>query len=230
MLRSRPILTVFALVSVVNLVAVGLRHDALEWATKPLLMPLLGAYLWLATREQGGRTSRLVLTALALSTGGDIALLSSGTGWFLTGMSLFLGAQLCYLTAFLRAPASHGPGPAGAALRRPPLVAVPLGYAVLGAAALTWLWPGLTEMGVALPVAVYATALAGMATSAAALGWPMALGGALFLVSDMMIAVGVADAATLPGPPIWVMTTYLAGQALLVTGWVARQARPAATA
>lgn len=230
MLRSRAILIVFALVSAVNLVAVGIRNDALEWATKPLLMPLLGIWLWLATRERNGRPSRLVLAGLALSTGGDIALLSPGTGWFLTGMSLFLGAQLCYLTAFLRAPARSGPGRASTALRRPPLVAVPLGYAVLAAAALAWLWPGLTERGVAIPVTVYATALASMATSAAALGWRMGLGGAFFLVSDLMIAVGVADAATLPGPPIWVMTTYLIAQALLMTGWAARTTRHPATA
>ncbi|MGW0432733.1 lysoplasmalogenase [Micromonospora sp. NPDC003197] len=228
MLRSRAVLIVFAVVSVGNLVAVGIRNDALEWATKPLLMPLLGIWLWLVTRERDGRPSRLVLAGLALSTGGDIALLSPGTGWFLTGMSLFLGAQLCYLTAFLRAPARSGAGRASAALRRLPLVTVPLGYAIVGTAVLTWLWPGLTELGVAIPVAAYATALATMATSAAALGWRMGLGGAIFLGSDLMIAIGMTDAATLPGPPIWVMTTYLAAQALLITGWAARSAhRPA---
>ncbi|GAB3142491.1 hypothetical protein GCM10027290_17120 [Micromonospora sonneratiae] len=220
--RSRAVLIAYAVLAVANVIIVGFQHQALEWATKPLLMPLLGVYVWLVTREHGGRTGRLVLAALALSTAGDVTLLSPGTGWFLIGMSFFLGAQLCYIAAFLRAPAGAGTGSAGAALRRPPLVAVPIAYAVLTATALAWLWPGLTELGVALPVAVYATALVTMAASASGLGWWAGVGGVFFVVSDLMIAIGVADVATLPGPPIWVMLTYLIGQTLIVTGWLAR--------
>lgn len=212
MRRTRAVLLVFALVACVNLVAAGTGHESLKWTTKPLLMPLLAGYLWLADT----RPDRLVLGALAFSTGGDIALLYSGTSWFLAGMALFLGAHLCYISAFTR-------GGATAVLRRPPLVAAPVGYAVLGVVALAWMWSGLSAAGLAVPVAGYAVALAAMATTAAAHGWRIGLGGALFLISDLMIAIRVADVIPLPSQPVLVMATYIVGQALIVTGWTARK-------
>ncbi|MGS2615180.1 lysoplasmalogenase [Micromonospora sp. LZ34] len=218
--RSRTILTAFVLVTCANLLANATDSDLAVLLTKPLLMPLLAAYLWRAAADRGARPTRLVLAALAFSTGGDVALLGDGTAAFLTGMALFLAAHVCYIAAFTR-------GGAAAALRRPPLLAVAVAYAVLTAAALAWMWAGLTDAGLAVPVAGYAVALATMAATAAAHGWRVGLGGALFLGSDLLIATGVAEVATLPGPPIWVMATYAAGQALIVTGWAARTpARP----
>ncbi|MEV4198757.1 lysoplasmalogenase [Micromonospora globbae] len=209
--RSRLLLAAFVAVAAANLLANAADHRVAELVTKPLLMPLLAAHLWQATTAQGRRTPRLILAALALSTGGDVALLGTGTGWFLTGMALFLGAHLCYVAAFTR----HG---AAAALRRPPLLAVPLAYGLLTAAALAWMWPGLTDAGLAVPVAGYALALSTMATTAAAHGWRVGLGGALFLSSDLLIATGVAGVLDPPGAPVLVMATYAAGQALIVTG------------
>ncbi|MFI7605236.1 lysoplasmalogenase [Micromonospora sp. NPDC049366] len=219
--RTRLPLAAFVTVTAANLAANATDATLAEAITKPLLMPLLAAYLWLATRDRGHRPSRLLLAALAFSTGGDVALLVGGTGWFLTGMALFLGAHLCYIAAFTR----HR---AAAALRRPPLLAVPLGYALLTAAALTWMWTGLTDAGLAVPVAAYALALATMATTAAAHGWRVGLGGALFLLSDLLIATGVAGVLDPPGAPVLVMATYAAGQALIVTGAAARATTPTA--
>jgi uncharacterized membrane protein YhhN len=207
----RIVLAAFVAVTAGNLLAAVLDNRALDWLTKPLLIPLLAAYLLLATR---GRADRRVLAALALCTAGDVALLPDGTGWFLAGMACFLAAHLCYIAAF-------APGGAAAPLRRPPLVAVPVGYALLSAAALTWLWPGLAEAGLAVPIAGYAVVLAAMASTAAAHGWRVGAGGALFLLSDLLIAVEIAR-GPLAGPPIWVMLTYTLGQALIVTGWAAR--------
>ncbi len=62
-----------------------------------------------------------------------------------------------------------------------------------------------------------------MASTAAAHGWRVGIGGGLFLVSDLMIAMDVAGVGAPPGPPIWVMATYALGQALIVTGWAALQ-------
>ncbi|RKN50686.1 lysoplasmalogenase [Micromonospora endolithica] len=222
MLRSPVLLAAFVAVTAGNLLANAAGNDLGELVTKPLLMPLLAAYLWRAAADRGTRPDRLVLAALALSTGGDVALLGTGAGAFLTGMALFLGAHACYVAAFVR-------GGAATALRRPPLLAVPLAYAVLTVAALTWMWPGLADAGLAVPVAGYAIALATMASTATAYGWRVGLGGGLFLLSDLLIALNVAGTATLPGPPIWVMATYAAGQALIVTGWAARRGAAAST-
>ncbi|MFC3500328.1 lysoplasmalogenase [Micromonospora krabiensis] len=219
--RTRLLLAAFVTVTVANLAANATDTALAEAITKPLLMPLLAGYLWLAALDRGHRPSRLVLAALAFSTGGDVALLADGTGWFLTGMALFLGAHLCYIAAFAR----HR---AAATLRRPPLLGVASGYALLTAAALTWMWPGLTDAGLAVPVAAYALALATMATTAAPHGWRVGLGGALFLLSDLLIATGVAGVLDPPRAPVLVMATYAAGQALIVTGFAARPTTPAA--
>ncbi|WP_030489080.1 lysoplasmalogenase [Micromonospora chokoriensis] len=209
--RSRTVLIAFLVVTAANLLANALGGDLVFRLTKPLLMPLLAAYLWRASAERAARPDRLLLAGLAFATGGDIALMIDGTGWFLAGMACFLGTHLCYLAAFTR----HG---AATALRRAPLVAVPLGYAVLTVAALTWMWAGLTDVGLAAPVAGYALALAAMASTATTQGWRVGLGAALFLGSDLLIAAGVAGVAQPPGAPVLVMATYAAGQALIVLG------------
>lgn len=54
------------------------------------------------------------------------------------------------------------------------------------------------------------------------------LGGALFMLSDTLIATGVAEWPQLPRPDFWIMLTYAAAQLLLVRGTpVAVQAPPA---
>ena len=217
--RSRTVLIAFLVVTAANLLANATGGGLAFLLTKPLLMPLLAAYLWRASAERAARPDRLVLAALAFATGGDIALMIDGTYWFLAGMACFLGTHLCYLAAFTR----HG---AATALRRAPLVAVPLGYAALTVVALTWMWAGLTDAGLAVPVAGYALALAAMASTATTQGWRVGLGAALFLGSDLLIAAGVAEVAQPPGAPVLVMATYAAGQALIVTGWVARAGTP----
>ncbi|GGO15395.1 lysoplasmalogenase [Micromonospora parathelypteridis] len=217
--RSRDLLAAFLVVTAANLLANATDSEVAFRVTKPLLMPLLAAYLWRACVERGARPDRLVLAALAFATAGDVALMIGGTGWFLAGMACFLGTHLCYIAAFTRYRADL-------ALRRPPLVAVPLGYAVLTVVALWWMWTGLTDAGLALPVAGYALALAAMASTAAAQGWRVGLGAALFLGSDLLIAAGVAGVAEPPGAPVLIMASYAAGQALIVTGWAGRASTP----
>ncbi|MEV1073978.1 lysoplasmalogenase [Micromonospora parva] len=217
--RSRTVLIAFLVATAANLLANATGGGTALLLTKPLLMPLLAAYLWRASAERGARPDRLLLAALAFATGGDIALMIDGTGWFVAGMACFLGTHLCYLAAFTR----HG---AATALRRPPLVAVPVVYALLTVVALAWMWPGLTDVGLAVPVAGYAIALAAMATTATTQGWRVGLGAALFLGSDLLIAAGVAEVAQPPGAPVLIMASYAAGQALIVSGWVARVHTP----
>ncbi|MEU1590937.1 lysoplasmalogenase [Micromonospora sp. NPDC005710] len=219
--RSRTVLIAFLIVTAANLLANATGNGLAFLLTKPLLMPLLAAYLWRVSAERAARPDRLMLAALAFATGGDIALMIDSIYWFIAGMACFLGTHLCYVAAFTR----HG---AAAALRRPPLVAVPLGYALLTVAALAWMWAGLTDVGLAVPVAGYAIALATMASTATTQGWRVGLGAALFLGSDLLIAAGVAEVAQPTGAPVLVMATYAAGQALIVTGWVARAGTPPA--
>jgi uncharacterized membrane protein YhhN len=208
------LLAAYAVAAVGNVAGEAVHSRPVDWLTKPLLMPLLIAYAMSAARHRGVPVDRRLVRALALAWAGDVAL--EVPGGFIFGMLFFLGAYGTYAQMFLRD--GHRP--------RPPVLG---GYAVFAAAMLVWLWPGLAEHGLAVPMAVYAVGLTAMAVAATTRGPRIAAGGALLLVSDALIAMRIADVATVPGPPIWVMVTYTLGQALVVTGWVSAE-RPVAVA
>ncbi len=69
-----------------------------------------------------------------------------------------------------------------------------------------------------IPILAYGCLLAVMAASAAGLGWRAGAGGALFLLSDLLIGLDLSG-VDVPGPPIWVMLTYALGQVLIALGW-----------
>lgn len=201
------LLALFGVLAVLNLIASGAENETLEWATKPFLTPILALWLWRAEPATQAKAKGIV-AGLLFSAAGDIALLNDGQWWFITGMAMFLFAHACYIATFIR----HG------ALRRIKKTII-IGYLLVLASALVWLWPALSEVGLAVPMAGYAVALTTMAALATTFGWRTGLGGLLFLVSDLLIAIGVADAVTIPGPPLWVMLTYIPAQLLIATGW-----------
>ncbi|MFJ8579585.1 lysoplasmalogenase family protein [Micromonospora sp. NPDC093277] len=194
----RPWLSLFGLVAVVELVGVALDSTTTEWLAKPLLAPLLLAYLWSARRRVDG-----VAVGLVFATAGDVALLVPGQAAFLTGMGCFLVTQLALLTTFRR----H---------RRPPIAAL-LAYVALWAGANVLLRGTLGPLW--LPVLGYSLALSLMAAAAAGVSRRVAAGGALFLGSDLLIGLGAAG-LHLPGRGLLVMSTYAAALLLITTGWV----------
>ncbi|MEV0808413.1 lysoplasmalogenase [Micromonospora sp. NPDC050200] len=195
MRRLRPGL--YGAVVAVELVGVAIDVPALQWAAKPLLAPLLLAWL-LGVRRRWDP----VATGLVFATAGDVALLLPGTAAFLAGMGCFLGTQLCLLAAFLR----H---------RRAPLTAF-AGYLTLWAGANALLWGRLGDLR--LPVLGYSLALGLMAAAAVGFSRRAAAGGALFLLSDLLIGVGAAG-AQLPGRGLLVMVTYVGALVLITTAW-----------
>ena len=207
---SRIVLILYAFTATTNVMASANGDISMFWATKPLLMPLLVGVVWFTRQEAGHRPDRrdvLVIAGLLLATAGDVALMADGTVAFGIGLALFAGCHGCYLAAFARpARRRNWPATAGA-------------YLLIVAAAVIWLWPGLGAL--AAPMTAYAVLLGAMAVAAAGQGWRVGLGAALFVASDLLIAVDLAGAATLPGPPIWVMLTYVVAQALIATGWAA---------
>ncbi|MFB6953080.1 lysoplasmalogenase [Streptomyces niveus] len=190
------LLAAFALAALAELVSVAVDARTGQLLAKPLLMPLLAAYV----AARGG--PRLLVAALLLGWGGDVVLLSSADGAFLAGMGCFAAGHLCYLVLFGR---------------RRTRARLALGYGLALVVALALLWSGLpAELRV--PVAVYSLLLAAMACRASALGPLAGAGGALFLLSDTLIATGVAEAPQPPAADLWIMLTYLAAQALLTAG------------
>ncbi|MEV4712872.1 lysoplasmalogenase [Micromonospora sp. NPDC049374] len=201
--RGGAWLWAFAVVAAVELVAVATDVPAAQWLAKPLLAPLLLAWLW---RVRAANVP--IAVGLLLATAGDVALLVPSEIAFLVGMGCFLGTQLAFITAFVR----H---------RRARPAAV-TGYLALWAVANAMLWSRLGDLR--LPVLGYSLALCLMAATATALGRRVALGGALFLFSDLLIGLGAAG-TTVPGHGVLVMATYSAALFLISTGWAATSRR-----
>ncbi|MFE1907879.1 lysoplasmalogenase [Streptomyces gardneri] len=193
---SQALLAAFGLAAAVDLGSLLAGAELGHQLAKPLLMPLLAAYA--VTRG----APKLLIAALLLGWGGDVFLLSDADWAFLVGMGSFAAGHVCYLLLFGRR-------------RTSPLLGA--GYAVALLTTIALLWPDLPAE-LRIPVAGYSLLLTAMAYRASALGLLAGLGGALFLLSDTLIATGVAEWPQLPAPDFWVMLTYIAAQYLLTAG------------
>ncbi|MFJ1751386.1 lysoplasmalogenase [Kitasatospora sp. NPDC088134] len=209
---ARVLLLAFAAVSAAHLLAIAVHLTPVQYATKPLLMPLLAAWVWALARPG---TPRLLIPALLFGAGGDILLEIGGTAAFLAGMGSFAAGHVCYVTMFAKL---------GALADRRRLLPVAAGYAVAWAVLIVLLWPDL-DAGMRVPVAVYSLLLASTAVTAARTNLWAGLGGALFLFSDTLIATDIAGWKHLPAHGFLIMLTYLAGQYLLTTGTLERTTR-----
>ncbi|MFG2952906.1 lysoplasmalogenase [Streptomyces sp. NPDC048291] len=210
MRASRAPLAAFALAVVLDLAFLAVGFHSGHVVAKVLLMPLLAA----SAARAGG--PRLLVAALLCGWGGDVLLLSDADAAFMAGMASFAAGHVCYLVLFRRQGPPHA--------RARPLA---LGYAAALVTLVALLWPDLPT-GLRVPVAGYSTLLTAMAYAAATRLGPLAgLGGALFMVSDTLIATGVADWPQPPRPDFWIMLTYVAAQFLLVRGTLDARAAPA---
>ncbi|MBZ9595174.1 MULTISPECIES: lysoplasmalogenase [Streptomyces] len=199
---GRIALAAFAVAAAADLVSLLADWHLGHVIAKPLLMPLLVGYV--ITRG----APRLLVAALLFGWGGDLALLFDAEAAFLVGMGSFALGHVCYLVLFGKRPAN-------------PLLGGAYTLALLGTVAL--LWADLPA-DLRIPVAGYSLLLTAMAFRSSALGLRAGIGGALFLLSDTLIATGVAEWPQLPRPDFWIMATYLAAQYLLATGATTREA------
>ena len=192
---------------------------ALAGFTKPALMPALGLVLadgLDGVRQAAGRLPRwwpLAAGAVGFSWLGDLALMHPDG--FLAGVGLFGVAQVCYATTFVRA------GDASRTAGRPGLL-VP--YAVWWAGLLGFFaaTQGVTPMTGA--VAGYGLLLGAMAHLAHRVSPTAAVGAGLFVLSDSLIGLR-GSGVQLPLDGVWVMSTYLLAQWLIVRELVALGAR-----
>ncbi|MGW4804935.1 lysoplasmalogenase [Kitasatospora sp. NPDC004272] len=206
---ARALLIAFTVVSAAHLLAIAFGIHPLQYATKPLLMPLLAAWVW-SLGKPG--TPKLLVPALLFGAGGDILLEIGGTAAFLAGMGSFAAGHVCYVTMFVKL---------GALADRRRALLVAGCYAVVWAMLIVLLWPDL-DAGMRIPVALYSLLLASTAVTASQVNVRAGLGGALFLFSDTLIATDLADWRHLPAHSFLIMVTYLAGQYLLTVGTLER--------
>ena len=184
----------FVVIAAADVVLAGGRRDRMRWLTKPLLMPVL----------MMGR-DRPTQRALALGAMGDVALLGSADAAFTAGLASFLAGHVAWIIALRQRPG-------GGRLRSRPAMAAPHLAAVGGLNAYLWKRTGKHR----LAVVAYSTALLAMSLVALDTGSPQAAaGGALFLVSDALLALEKFGGLELPASESLVMATYASAQALL---------------
>jgi uncharacterized membrane protein YhhN len=200
-MTARAVLVAFWVIAAAHLVSLAAGITWLEWASKSLLMPCLA--LWVLLR----RGPRLIVAALAFSAAGDITLQFDRL--FIVGMGFFAAAHVCYVAAFVRRA-----GRAGLRRRWPVLLA----YGVVWVALVVLLWPGLGALQV--PVAAYSLLLTATAATSFSLGPRAGVGGALFFISDGLIALRLAELPQPPMPGLLIMSTYIAAQFLLASSAV----------
>ena len=172
----------------------------------------------------GTMFTRALWAGLGLSLLGDVALLWPQQG-FLPGLVAFLLAHLAYLVAFSRE-VRFGAQPRAF-----------VAYALLAAAVLALLWPGV-PVGLRGPVAAYVLCLAAMAAQTAsywrvlrqrgvsstrqALAGRAALGGLLFLSSDALLAFNRFH-TPLPAAGLLILGSYWAAQWLIASALPVRR-------
>lgn len=207
-MNKARVATVFApylLVGLVHLVALAIDAEQISTFTKPLLMPLLLVAFLFSLPRIRSEIALLGSLGLLLSWAGDVTLASPGDLGFLLGLGFFLLAHVAYIVLFLRR----------LRMRRPrPLALVYLAWWVALVAVLA---PHLGSLLV--PVAVYGLVLGAMGAIGLSCNRWIAIGGALFVLSDSLLGLN----RFLPGFQLGqidtvIMLSYLAAQALIAFG------------
>jgi uncharacterized membrane protein YhhN len=218
--RSKAALALFAVfpaVAAVHVAALALGQEWLSSLTKPFLMLVLAlALLWSVQRLTAAAVVAVI--AILCSWLGDVALIVPGELAFGVGILFFMLAQAAYVVLFVRHLRTR---------RRPPAWAlVYVVWLVLGIGLLSQ-----QDMGALYPaVVLYGVVIGAMAATSTMTTRTIAIGGALFLISDSLIAVD----RFVPSVTVWaadevIMITYAAGQGLIVWGIaeVLRRPQPA---
>lgn len=200
-------------VTLVHLGALAADAAGLAAATQVLLMPALAVVLLALPRDDRGAAWPWALGALAASWVGDsLPKVVPEDARFLAMVGGFAVAQVLWIVAFTRV--KRG---------RPPMAWTLL----LVVVAIALLAVTVPSAGVLAPaVVVYGLLLAATAYLAASHGLLGGLGGALFVLSDGLIALGAfrPEMVDWPERDLVVMATYIAAQSLFVA--VVLHARP----
>jgi uncharacterized membrane protein YhhN len=191
--------------------------------TKPLLMPVLMAWMWRETVQETP-LRKWMLGALIGSFFGDTFLLffPFNESFFLLGLGSFLIAQLVYTYLFvIQIKTCQGKG--DNRLRILWIVIFAAFYFML----MNYLWPNLGDF--LLPVIVYGITICLMGLSAAFRygkvsldSYILVLAGALtFIASDTCIAINqFVYKGEMPFAQVIIMVLYVVAQYLIVKGWL----------
>ena len=180
---------------------------------KGSLIPLLIIIFIIYFRHNLKGINLIMLTGLFFSWAGDVAIDVA----FIPGLACFLIAQVMYLTAFFLTPGKN------VIIHEKAYLIIPIFLA--GIALIYLLYDDLGDMK--LPVIIYSVVILTMLASAInrlgkvnRVSYYLVLSGAiLFVLSDSAIAINKFTWDFDYSGPI-IMSTYLAGQYLIVTGYI----------
>lgn len=204
------VLALYGVNLVVHLVAQIVGNPELADWTQWIAMPLLIGVV-LGAQLPTTRLVKLTLVALFFSWLGDvIPHFFDGETSFLVLVGCFFLAQIAYIAGF--APYWRE------SYARSPMVLV---YVAIVALLIYLVAPHAGSL--LIPVLIYGLALGTMAVLASGVHPLTMFGGALFLISDALIAIGAFNTGVkIPHPAFWIMSTYLIGQALIAYGVLKR--------
>lgn len=215
-MNGRRILIAYLCVGVANVLGNAADLATLTDLTKPLLVPILMVWLLISGRGRLSLPLRWLAAGLVFAWLGDLLLMVDGDLAFMAGIGAFLVMQICYILAFTRVP---GPG----LVRAWKVALIP--YVTIWIVVNLLVSAGVGSLRV--PVLIYSAVLVAMAVAALDLvlrvprapGWRVAWGAVLFLVSDGLIAVTeFGPLSATPTLSALIMASYIAAQAMIVTG------------
>lgn len=213
-------LYLFYFVAVANLLEQIVQTTWLDFATKPLLMPLLLIYFLSSPGIKNAVLSRLMIGGVLFSWLGDVLLMLQAKfdGMFVFGLTAFLFAHIFYIFLYRSARFEEQQSENKSFVNTRVIFLI-----FIGAALIYMLRPALGELLV--PVVLYTIVIIAMGIFALLRrGWTieksfiMVYSGALlFIMSDAMIAINkfmnpIVQARLL------IMATYIAAQFLIVKG------------
>lgn len=196
--------------------------DRIRYGTKPFLMPLLALYYLFSAIALDQRVSILILLALGGGWLGDLFLMipdpEKTRKWFRPGLGAFLLGHIFYTAAFVRSalPLSDLNSISAA------LILFFLAYGLLAYRALS---PFMGKLRLPITVYIAVIALMGISTALCLISQPWTpaliaiLGALIFMISDTVNAWN-RFARPIGGERIITMATYLAGQFLLIAGFL----------
>lgn len=209
---ARGALAAYAVVVVVHLVAQATENEAVanrtQWLALPCLVLLVAAQTGLTTR-----LARLTAGGLACSWVGDtVPDFVPDSASFLALMGAFLVAHVLFIIGFWP-------------WRRSSLLGTRWMWVYAAVAVVLVVACAPRAGALTVGIALYAAALALMALLANGIHRLAGVGGAVFMVSDGLIALGeFVPAFSVPLPGVWIMATYLSATLLITVGVLRRLA------
>ena len=203
--RTRLLVLAMAFVTAIHLLTqLFAPPGILADVTQIMLMPLLGAIIIALTSAQRGKLIKLVLIAILFSWVGDtLPRFMEGDQGFLAMVGSFLIAQFFYIAALARYWRSS--------VMRHWWMTTPY----LGAFTVLVLLCAPGAGALLVPVLIYGVALTAMAIFGTGLGVLAGCGGAIFFLSDSLIALRSFTTLDIPRMGFWIMLTYVVGQAMI---------------